>query len=155
MRAATLRAWTSTIIPAGPGRPEAGAVGAAEYIDATVALVPTLRPSLLHALARIDLIAQNKAHKPFADCGADERERLLRQFQLEDDADAFQMISDFTYEAYYGHPDVIAALGPATGWHATSPLTGSPLPAFDEAKLARVKALPRRYREVPAKATRK
>ena len=155
IRAATLRAWTSTIIPAGPGRPDAGAVGAAEYIDATVALVPSLRPSLLHALERIDAIAQNKAHKSFADCSVDERERLLRQFQVEDDADAFQMISDFTYEAFYGHPDVIAALGPATGWHATSPLTGTPLPAFDEAKLARVRSLPRRYREVPEKATRK
>src|SRR5437879_3718655 len=41
-RAATLRAWTATIIPAGPGRPDAGAVGAAEYIDATVAMVPSL-----------------------------------------------------------------------------------------------------------------
>jgi hypothetical protein len=151
-RAATLRAWTEAIIPAGPGRPDAAAVGAAEYIDATVALVPSLRPSLLHALERIDVIALNKAHKPFAECVAEEREGLLRQFQV-DDADAFQMISDFTYEAYYGHPEVIAALGPATGWHATSPLTGTPLPAFDEAKLERVKSLPRRYRQVLDKAT--
>jgi hypothetical protein len=152
-RAATLRAWTATVIPAGPGRPDAGAVGAAEYIDATVAMVPSLRPSLLHALQRIDVIAQGKARKAFAECVADERELLLRQFQVEDDTDAFQMISDFTYEAYYGHPDVIAALGPATGWRATSPLTGTPLPAFDEAKLARVKSLPRRYREASDKAT--
>jgi hypothetical protein len=154
-RAATLRAWTATIIPAGPGRPDAGAVGAAEYIDATVAIVPSLRPALLHALERIDMIAQSKAHKTFAECGGDERERLLREFQVEDDADAFQMISDFTYEAYYGHPDVIAALGPATGWHATSPLTGTPLLPFDANKLARVKSLARRYREVPDKAVRK
>src|SRR5438309_8033499 len=96
-RAATLRAWTATIIPAGPGRPDAGAVGAAEYIDATVAMVPSLRPSLLHALERIDVIAQGKTGKTFAECGAHERERLLRQFQVEDDADTFQMISDFTY----------------------------------------------------------
>jgi hypothetical protein len=154
-RAATLRAWTATIIPAGPGRPDAGAVGAAEYIDATVAIVPSLRPALLHALERIDVIAQGKAHKAFAECDVYERERLLREFQVEDDADAFQMVSDFTYEAYYGHPDVIAALGPATGWHATSPLTGTPLPPFDANKLARVKSLPRRYREVPDKVVRR
>jgi hypothetical protein len=154
-RAASLRAWTATVIPAGPGRPDAGAVGAAEYIDATVALVPALRPALLHALERIDAIAQSKAHKVFAECGSDERERLLREFQVDDDADAFQMISDFTYEAYYGHPDVIAALGPATGWHATSPLSGTPLPPFDEKKLARVKSLPRRFREVPGNEGRK
>ena len=153
-RAATLRAWSATVIPAGPGRPDAGSVGAAEYIDATVALVPSLRPTLLHALQRIDAIAQGKARKNFAECGADERERLLREFQVED-ADAFQMISDFTYEAYYGHPDVVAALEPATGWRATSPLSGTPLSAFDATKLARVKSLPRRYREVPDKANRK
>src|SRR5258706_6787913 len=121
-RAATLRVWTAAVIPAGPGRPDAGSVGAAEYIDATVAIVPSLRPVLFHALERVDVIAQNKAGKRFAECAADERERLLREFQLED-VEAFQMISDFTYEAYYGHPDVIAALGPATGWRATSPLT--------------------------------
>jgi hypothetical protein len=154
-RAATLRAWTATVIPAGPGRPDAGSVGAAEYIDATVALVPSLRPALLHALERIDAIAQSKAQKVFAECDSDERERLLREFQVDDDADAFQMISDFTYEAYYGHPEVIAALGPATGWHATSPLSGTPLPPFDEKKLARVKSLPRRFREVPSHEARK
>jgi hypothetical protein len=155
VRAATLRAWTATLIPAGPGRPDAGAVGAAEYIDATVAMVPSIRPALLHALERIDVIAQGKAHKPFADCGAVERERLLREFQVEDDADAFQMISDFTYEAYYGHPDVIAALGPATGWRATSPLSGTTLAPFDASKLERVRTLPQRYRQVPEKASRK
>jgi hypothetical protein len=155
VRAATLRAWTATLIPAGPGRPDAGAVGAAEYIDATVAMVPSIRPALLHALERIDVIAQGKAHKPFADCGAVERERLLREFQVEDDADAFQMISDFTYEAYYGHPDVIAALGPETGWRATSPLSGTTLAPFDASRLERVRTLPQRYRQVPEKASRK
>jgi hypothetical protein len=153
-RADTLRAWTATVIPAGPGRPDAGSVGAAEYIDATVAMVPSLRPALLQALERIDLISQARAQKNFAECGSEERERLLREFQVEDDADAFQMISDFTYEGYYGHPDVIAALGPATGWHATSPLTGTPLPPFDATRLARVKSLPRRYRQVPDTAER-
>jgi gluconate 2-dehydrogenase subunit 3-like protein len=148
-RAATLKAWAATVIPAGPGRPDAAAVGAAEYIDATVAIVPSLRPALLNALARIDVIAQAKAHKTFAACSVDERERLLREFQVEDDSDAFQMISDFTYEAYYGHPDVIAALGPATGWRATSPLSGTQLAPFDATRLARVRSLPRRYREVP------
>ena len=114
-------------------------------------MVPSLRPALLHALEAIDVIAQRKAHKPFADCSADERERLLKEFQVDDDADAFPMIGDFTYEAYYGHPDVIAALGPATGWHATSPLSGTPLAPFDAARLARVKSMARRYRQVPGK----
>src|SRR3979490_2559547 len=80
-RAATLKAWTATLIPEGRGRPDAGAVGAAEYIDATVSKVPSLRPALLHALERIEIIAQGKAHHAFSDCTQDEREKLLREFQ--------------------------------------------------------------------------
>src|SRR2546423_12838820 len=84
-RAATLRAWVATLIPAGDGRPDAGAVGAAEYIDATVSKVPSLRPALLTALDMVERIAQTKAHKAFAECGADECERLLREFQRDGD----------------------------------------------------------------------
>jgi hypothetical protein len=147
-RAATLRAWTSTVIPAGDGRPDAGAIGAAEYIDATVSLVPSIRPVLLHALEKIEAIAQHKAHRSFAECARDERELLLREFQRDDETDAFQMVSDFTYEAYYGHPEVLAALESATGWHSSVPMTGSPMAPFDEGRLARVKSLPPLYRRV-------
>jgi gluconate 2-dehydrogenase subunit 3-like protein len=147
-RAATLRAWTSTLIPAGPGRPDAGAVGAAEYIDATVSKVPALRPALLGALDVVERIAQDKARRPFAQCTAEERERLLREFQLADEADAFQMVSDFTFEAYYGHPDVLAALESATGWRAGNPMTGSAMEPFDTNQLARVKSLAPRWRAV-------
>ncbi|MDQ2943206.1 MAG: gluconate 2-dehydrogenase subunit 3 family protein [Candidatus Dormibacteraeota bacterium] len=147
-RAATLRAWTATLIPAGPGRPDAGAVGAAEYIDATVSKVPSLRPALLNAIDMVDGIAQNKTRQPFAQCTAEERERLLREFQRADDFDAFQMVSDFTYEAYYGHPDVLAALESTTGWKGLGPMKGGPMPAFDPKLLARVKSLPPRWRTV-------
>jgi hypothetical protein len=149
-RAATLKAWTATLIPAGPGRPDAGAVGAAEYIDATVSKVPSLRPALFQALERIERIAQGKAHRAFSECAPDERERLLREFQRDDDTDAFQMVSDFTYEAYYGHPDVLAALESASGWRGGAPMTGSAMAPFDATRLARVKSLPPRYRLVPS-----
>jgi hypothetical protein len=148
-RAATLRAWTATLIPAAHGRPDAGALGAAEYIDATVLQVPSLRPALLHALDAVERIAMQKASRPFADCAADEREQLLRQFQVEGDADAFSMVSDFTYEAYYGNPEVLAALESATGWHGLGPVTGGPMAPFDAKLLKRVKALPPRWRQVP------
>src|SRR3981189_2134364 len=66
-RAATLKAWVATLIPADGSRPDAGAVGAAEYIDATVSKVPSLRPALLTALDRIEVIAQSKARRAFAE----------------------------------------------------------------------------------------
>jgi hypothetical protein len=151
VRAATLKAWVATLIPAGRGRPDAGAVGAAEYIDATVSKVPSLRPALLNALDVVDRIAQSKAQRAFADCTGDERERLLREFQRDGDADAFQMVSDFTYEAYYGHPDVLAALEAATGWKGLGPMKGGPMSPFDENLLERVRSLPPLWRKVPGR----
>jgi gluconate 2-dehydrogenase subunit 3-like protein len=150
-RAATLQAWSATLIPAGAGRPDAGEVGAAEYIDATVLKVPSLRPALLHALDALERAATSTARRSFAECTIEERERLLREFQASDDSDAFSMISDFTYEAYYGHPAVLAALETETGWRGTAPMTGSEMAPFDENALARVRKLPARYRIVPPK----
>jgi hypothetical protein len=149
-RAATLRAWTATLIPATDGRPDAGAVGAAEYIDGTVLQVPSLRPALLHALEILEGIAMKRAGQPFDSCTDDVREQLLREFQVEGDADAFSMVSDFTYEAYYGHPDVLAALESATGWRGLGPMKGGPMAPFDAKLLNRVKTLPPRWRQVPA-----
>jgi hypothetical protein len=149
-RAATLQAWVATLIPAERGRPDAGAVGAAEYIDATVSKVPSLRPALLAALDMVDRIAQAKAHRAFADCSPDERERLLREYQRDGDADDFQMVSDFTYEAYYGHPDVLASLEATTGWKGLGPMKGGPMKPFDPKLLERVKSLPPRWRNASA-----
>jgi len=109
-RAATLKAWVASLIPAAGRWPDAAEVGAAEYIDATVFKVPALRPSLLQAIDRIERIAAARAHRAFTSCTADERERLLREFEAEDSTDTFNMVRDFTYEAYYGHPRVLAAL---------------------------------------------
>ncbi len=147
-RAATLRAWTATVIPASGRRPDAGSVGAAEYIDATVHLVAPLRPALIHAIDEVERLAREGGGKAFTDCGPGEREAILRQFQAADDTDAFSMVNDFTYEAYYGHPQVLAAIEAETGWRGLGPMKGRPMPAFDASKLARVRTLPPRYRPV-------
>ena len=146
-RAATLKAWTSALIPAAGRRPDAGAVGAAEYIDATVHLVPSIRPTLFHGIDEVERLAHAAAGRAFAECGPDERESVLRQLQALD-GDAFSMVSDFTYEAYYGHPAVLAAIEADTGWRAEGPITGSPMTPFDVAQLERVRKLPPRYRAV-------
>src|SRR5713226_7544285 len=96
-RAATLKAWTSTLIPA---------VG-----------------------------------QTFAECGVEQREGVLRRLQSAGDRDAFSMVSDFTYEAYYGNPDVLAAIEADTGWRGRGPMTGSSMTAFDASRLERVRKL--------------
>jgi len=145
-RAATLKAWTATLIPATGHRPDAARVGAAEYIDATVHLVPSMRSALMHGIDEVERLARDKTQKGFAECSPSEREQLLRQFQAADDTDAFSMVNDFTYEAYYGHPDVLAAMEAENGWRGTGPMTGSEMAQFDQSLLARVHTMPPRYR---------
>ena len=148
-RAATLKAWTSTLIPASGRRPDAGSVGAAEYVDATAHLVPSIRPALFHGIAEVERIARSRTGRAFTECSSEEREDVLRQFQAAD-PDAFSMVSDFTYEAYYGHPKVLAAIEAEVGWRGTGPMTGSAMSPFDPTKLGRVLSMPPFYREVPA-----
>lgn len=149
-RAAALTAWVSTLIPAAGRRPAAGEVGAAEYVDATVLQVPALRPALLAAIDAVDRLAIGRAGRPLAECGGEERERILREFEAGDASDAFDMVRDFTYEAYYGHPRVLAALEAETGWRGTAPVTGSSMAEFDASRLERVRALPPRWRQPSA-----
>jgi len=149
-RAATLKAWTSTLIPAQGKRPDAGSVGAAEYIDATVHAVPSIRPQLLHGIDEVDGLAHASTGRAFIDCASEERESILRQFQAADDSDAFNMVSDFTYEAYYGHRDVLAAIEAENGWQGMAPMTGSVMTPFDPSRLERVRSQPPRYLVVPA-----
>jgi hypothetical protein len=149
-RAATLRAWTATLIPAGGRRPDAGSVGAAEYIDATAHKVPSLRPALIHGIDEVEKVARSRTGRALNECSEEERENILRQFQAADDSDAFNMVSDFTYEAYYGHPDVLAAIEAENGWRGTAPMTPSVIAPFEPAQLERVRSLPPRYRMVKA-----
>ena len=146
-RAATLKAWVATLIPASGSRPDAAGVGAAEYIDATVFMVAALRPVLLQALDQLEVIATIKARRRFTECTAAERELLLRELEASDRSDAFSMVHDFTYEAYYGHPKVLAALEADTGWSSTSPTRGSSMTPFDPTRLDRVRSLPRHWRK--------
>ena len=145
-QAATLTAWVATLIPAAGKRPDAGSIGAAEYVDATVSLVPALRRVLLQAIDKVELLASGKAGKAFTACTPEERELLLRDLEAGDDSDAFNMVRDFTYEAYYGHPRVLAALEEDTGWSSSSPTRGSSMQAFDSSSLERVRSLPPRWR---------
>jgi hypothetical protein len=150
-RAATLRAWTATLIPAAGQRPDAGSVGAAEYIDATVHLVAALRPALLHGIDEVDRLAREMTGRALVECAGEEREKVLRQFQAADDSDVFSMVSDFTYEAYYGHRDVLAAIESENGWRGLGPMGGGkPMAPFEPALLERVRKLPPRYRDAAA-----
>ena len=147
-RAAVLRAWVSALIPASGERPSAGEIGAAEYIDATVFLTPRLRGMLLDAIDSVRRLASERIGLPFPDCGPGEQVDVLRAFERADPLDAFPMVRDLTYEAYYAHPRVLDALKAQTGWRYDVAFSGSEMEPFDESLLARMKTVPPRWRGV-------
>jgi hypothetical protein len=146
-RAEVLRAWVSTLIPDKGERPAAGDVGAAEYVDATVFLTPRLRGVLLDGIDTIDQLAQKLVGRRFAEATPPERTEVLRAFEANDPLDAFPMVRDLTYEAYYAHPRILDVLEQETGWRYEVAFSGGELEPFDEALLARMRTVPARWRK--------
>jgi hypothetical protein len=146
-RADVLRAWVSALIPARGERPAAGDVGAAEYVDATVFLTPRLRGVLLDAIDTVDQLAQKQAGCRFAAASSPRQTDVLRAFEANDPLDAFPMVRDLTYEAYYAHPRVLDVLERETGWRYEVAISGGELEPFDEGLLDRMRTVPPRWRK--------
>jgi len=146
-RAEVLRAWVSTLIPAKSKRPAAGDVGAAEYVDATVFLTPRLRGVLLDAIDTVDRLAQEQAGCRFAEATLPQQTDVLRALEANDPLDAFPMVRDLTYEAYYAHPRVLDVLERETGWRYEVAISGGELEPFDEELLDRMRTVPPRWRK--------
>src|SRR5215213_5666284 len=146
-RAEVLRAWVSTLIPARDERPASADVGAAEYVDATVFLTPRLRGVLLDAIDTVEQLAQKQAARRFTEATPLERSEVLHAFQTNDPLDAFPMVRDLTYEAYYAHPRVLDVLERETGWRYEVAISGGELEPFDEELLDRMRTVPPRWRK--------
>jgi Gluconate 2-dehydrogenase subunit 3 len=146
-RVEVLRAWVSTLIPARGERPAADDVGAAEYVDATVFLTPRLRGVLLDAIDTVDRLAQEQAGCRFAEATLPQQAHVLRAFEANDPLDAFPMVRDLTYEAYYAHPRVLDVLERETGWRYEVAVSGSELEPFDEGLLDQMRTVPPRWRK--------
>jgi hypothetical protein len=146
-RAEVLRAWVSALIPARGQRPAAGDIGAAEYVDATVFLTPRLRGVLLDAIDTVEQLAQRLAGRRFAELTPSARAEVLRAFEANDPLDAFPMVRDLTYEAYYAHPRVLDVLERETGWRYEVAISGVEMEPFDDSLLARLRTVPPRWRK--------
>jgi hypothetical protein len=146
-RAEALRAWVSALIPARGERPAAADIGAAEYVDAMVFLTPRLRGVLLDAIDSVEQLAQKMGGRRFAGVTPSERAEVLRAFEANDPLDAFPMVRDLTYEAYYAHPRVLDVLERETGWRYEVAISGGELEPFDEGLLDRMRTVPPRWRQ--------
>ena len=146
-RAEVLRAWVSALIPVSGERPAAGEVGAAEYVDATVFLTPRLRGVLLDGIDTVDQLALRLVGRRFTEATPAEQTDVLRAFEANDPLDAFPMVRDLTYEAYYAHPRVLDVLERETGWRYEVAISGGELEPFDEELLDRMRTVPPRWRK--------
>ena len=147
-RAATLRAWTSVLIPARGARPAAGEIGAAEYIDATVHAAPRLRAPLLAAIDTVEQEAWRRERKAFVATDRQTQIRILQDFEASRQTETFAMIRELTYEAYYANPRVLDVLEAETGWRYEEAFSGGEMAPFDEGLLERMRQVPPRYRRV-------
>jgi hypothetical protein len=146
-RAEVLLAWVSALIPARGERPAAGEVGAAEYVDATVFLTPRLRGVLLDGIDTVDRLSERLVGCRFAEATLPQQAEVLRAFEANDPLDAFPMVRDLVYEAYYAHPRVLDVLERETGWRYEVAFSGGELEPFDEGLLARMRTVPPRWRK--------
>jgi hypothetical protein len=150
-RRRTLEAWTGRLIPAAGEWPGADEVGAAEYVDATIAAEPLARATVLRTLGRLDASAGAAGHPSFAESPAEAQDRILGEVAADPElGPGFQQVLELTYEAYYRHPRVCAVMADRTGFDSRLPHLGSEMKPFDESLLDRVRQLPPHYRQVEA-----
>jgi hypothetical protein len=91
------------IIPSCGAMPGAGDCGVATFIDEVLAEAPHLKSSITGLLAEVQ--AQGGARLAEADV-----DRLLLRIS-HDQQESFHVLLQATYTGYYGHPQVLAALG--------------------------------------------
>ena len=127
------------LVPACGDLPGAGALGTALTVDGYLAERPQLRRPLLTALRAIEVAA---GEQPIADLDPADRAAVLRRAEAHA-PDAFAELVRQTYNAYYTRPDVQATLGVD---EPPQP-AGFELPAFDETRLARVRAMGKLWRD--------
>jgi hypothetical protein len=140
---AALAPVLDTLIPpdAERGMPGAGSLGIAEALCREV---PELAPFVDPALAELDALARERGAADFAGLPPDARETALREVG-ERHPSLLPGLLFQTYQAYYAHPSVLAALGvPPRPPHPE----GYEVPPNDLTLLDHVRSRPKLYREV-------
>lgn len=104
-----LVAVLDTLVPAGEGFPESGAL-ALDHVLAIAGASAEAASRLGLALDAIEEAARAGGVRDFAGASATEREDLLRRVERSH-PDAFEALVRHTYDGFYTHPATIARLG--------------------------------------------
>jgi len=148
-RAATVDAWVRRLIPGDATWPSAGDVDTVAYIDAVVRKAPTLRPVLLGGIDAVDRAAHSRGSE-FSALAHDEQTAILREIEGGGAPEAFSMVLELAYEAYYRAPAVQQVVKARTGFDVTNTVVGKPMKPFPVDRLETISTRPDRFRSVSA-----
>lgn len=140
-----LRAAMDEIIPPSDGAPSASQVGGVDYLDLLVHQVPELKRRLEKTVAALEEASGKRFGRGFLSLKQEQRVQLLREMETRTAPEFFSTLRNCVYEAYYTRPQVWKRIG--YEFHATDQ-SGPRMKPFDERLLARVRRMPRLYREV-------
>ena len=139
-----LRAAMDEIIPPGDGMPSASAAGGLEYLEHVCRQEAELRVDLQQALDALGQISETNFHVPFAGISPAQRVEVLTKLETQS-PEVFTKLRDLVYESYYTQPGVWKLIG-----YELHPTNGSgpQMKPFDDSVLAKVRNMPKLYREV-------
>ena len=108
----TLSHALDQIIPPDPdrGRPGAGELGLAAYVDAALDAMPLVKEMVVQSLAALDDLARRRSGRRLDDLPLEERVAILDQLAAGEHAFPPVLVLH-TYAGYYQHPRVLEALG--------------------------------------------
>jgi hypothetical protein len=139
-----LRAAMDQIIPPGDGMPAASAVGGVDYLDRLARQAPDLRADLETSLTALQQLCRQQLGKDFTPISQEDQLEALKRLEQQQ-PDTFASLRDYVYESYYTQPQVWKLIG--YEFYPTN-AGGPKMKPFDESVLAKVKKMPKLYREV-------
>jgi hypothetical protein len=140
----SLRAAMDEIIPASDGMPAASAVGGIEYLERVSRQDASIKADLEQALDALARWSESRFHEAFASISPAQRIETLTTLETQSPM-VFAKLRDLVYESYYTQPGVWKLIG-----YELHPTNGSGphMKPFDESVLAKVRKMPKLYREV-------
>jgi hypothetical protein len=140
-----LRATMDQIIPASDSMPAASEVGGVEYLDRLASQTPEIGADVEKALAAVQQVAMKELDKNFTALSPGDRMETLKKLETQQ-PEVFGSLRDYVYESYYTQPKVWKLIG--YEFYPTN-AAGPMMKPFDESVLAKVKKMPKLYREAP------
>ena len=139
-----LRAAMDEMIPGRDGMPAASEVGGVEYLERVGHEEPQIAADLEQALDSLEQLSQSRFHSAFAKLPSPQRIEILTALET-GSPEVFARLRDHVYESYYTQPKVWKLIG--YEFYPTN-ASGPHMKPFDESVLAKVRQMPRLYREV-------